>query len=120
MVRLETALRGGHGGGAASSGTPSRKSPYRQRQKYFSTSHAAKQRAAPLASHLRTRAAGRGSCASEVPAEGSTAWMNATLEPWRVLGESWPTNQANPIQRELAPTVETLAAEEQARAGGGA
>lgn len=27
MVRLETALRGGHGGGAASSGTPSRKSP---------------------------------------------------------------------------------------------
>ena len=84
---------------------------YRQRQKYFSTSHAAKQRAARLASHLRTRAAGRGSCASEVPAEGSTAWMNATLEP---------TNQANPIQRELAPTVETLAAEEQARAGGGA
>ena len=78
---------------------------FRQRRRYFSTTHATKQRAARLAASLRTRAAGGGvssSAADAARAEEETAryWIDGTLEP---------THQAAPI---ITPIERDLPAEE--------
>ena len=71
---------------------------FRQRQKHFSTRHAAKKRAARLASKLRARGFGRGVRAADTAQEHTSQWMDATLEP---------SHQANPIERELAAVDES-------------
>ena len=62
---------------------------FRQRRAYFSITRAAKQRAARIASKLRTTA--------NTDEEVRQAWIDATIEP---------PNLANPIERSLPAAEE--------------